>query len=212
MELDDLRYHWRKADEPPAEPLARMLQKSQTRQSSSLLKQMRRNVWLEITIVPVLALLGLLVLIAQHDSGLVAGYSVLMGSILVLSGILYYRQIKLLKQTMRTDLSVRTHLQFACVALRQLLHLYYRLTFYTGPVTLLALLGYLVSRELSRPAGPHWAALGLVASVILVTGVVVQIGVVYATRWFLQRLYGRHLDRLENQLRELDEQAPASAG
>ena len=45
---------------------------------------------------------------------------------------------------------------------------------------------------------------------VLVFGVVVQVGVVYFTRWYLQRLYGQHLDRLESQLRELDE--PANAG
>ena len=37
-----------------------------------------------------------------------------------------------------------------------------------------------------------------------------QVFAVYVTRWFMQRLYGQHLDRLEANLRELDEPAPAA--
>jgi len=42
-------------------------------------------------------------------------------------------------------------------------------------------------------------------------GAVVQVGVVYFTRWYMQRLYGQHLDRLEGQLQELDEPVDVAA-
>ena len=43
-------------------------------------------------------------------------------------------------------------------------------------------------------------------AVMLVGGALLQVGTVYGTRWYLQRLYGQHLDRLEASLRELGDE------
>ena len=40
---------------------------------------------------------------------------------------------------------------------------------------------------------------------LLVFGALLQVAAVYGTRWYVQRLYGQHLDRLEGLLRELEQ-------
>jgi hypothetical protein len=54
--------------------------------------------------------------------------------------------------------------------------------------------------------------MGIIAVLAMVIGAACQAGVIYFTRWYLQRLYGQHLDRLEGQLRELDDSPAGAAG
>ena len=205
MELDDLRRHWQQAPAAPQVPPAEMRQLLR-QQSTNLIAKMRRSVWVEIVATAVLALLPLLFLHKEAFQRLYLGVIVLMVSIF---GYYYARQLSLLKQMARADVSIRGHLQTLSAGLRHLLRFYYHLTLWVGPATLLLVLGYYVAKELGRAAGPRWPQLGIVVSLVLVLGVVFQFGIIYFTRWYLQRLYGRHLDRLEGQLRELDEPAAA---
>jgi hypothetical protein len=59
---------------------------------------------------------------------------------------------------------------------------------------------------MGRAAGPHWTQLGVVVALVLVVGLIFQFGIIHFTRWYLQRLYGRHLDRIEGHLHELSEE------
>jgi hypothetical protein len=45
----------------------------------------------------------------------------------------------------------------------------------------------------------------IIGGVLLMLGGLVQVLAVYGTRWYVQRLYGQHLDRLEANLAELEE-------
>ena len=207
MELDDLRRQWQQPA-PAAGPSPFTYSRLPTQLPGHLVAKMRRNVWGEIVAAPFAALLPLLLLPGGTFRLLYSGVIVLLT---VVTGILYARQLRLLRQMGRTDTSIKGHLQVLCAGLRQLLRSYYLLTIWVGPLTLLLVLGYYVGRELARPAGPRWLELGVVTSLVLVLGLIAQFGVIRLTRWYLQRLYGQHLDRLEGQLRELDEEVPASA-
>ena len=206
MELDDLRRQWQQAPAVPQVPPAE-LRLLLSQQSTSLIAKMRRSVWGEIIASTVLAFFPLLFLHNAFFQRLYIGVLVLMVGVF---GYYYTRQLSLLKQMGQADVSIRGHLQVLSAGLRQLLRFYYHLTLWTGPVTLLLVLGYFVGKELHRAAGPRWTQLGVVVALVLVVGIIFQFGIIYFTRWYLQRLYGRHLDRLEGQLRELDE--PAGAG
>ena len=201
MELDDLRGQWRQAPVPPTD-LARLLGKAPL----GLIDRMRRNVWAEIIAAPFAALLPLLVLSDATFRWLYLGVMAVLTGIMA---VYYGRQLRLLRQMEQAETSIKGHLQVLCAGLRQLLHFYYRLTIWTGPTTLLLVLGYYLGKELRRPTGPHWLAMGIVTGVVLVLGVAFQFGIIRFTHWYLQRLYGQHLDRLEGQLRELEEGAPA---
>ncbi|NML68089.1 hypothetical protein HHL22_23060 [Hymenobacter sp. RP-2-7] len=198
MELDDLRRQWQQSEPAPPASLAHMLGKAPL----GLIERMRRNAWAEIIAAPVFVLLPLLLLPGGLFRWLYIGVMVVLVAIM---GAYYARQLRLLRQMEQAEVSIKGHLQVLCAGLRQLLLFYYRLTIWTGPLTLLVVLGYYLGHELARAAGPRWPLIGYVAGATLLLGVLFQLGVIRFTHWYLQRLYGRHLDRLESQLRELNE-------
>lgn len=203
MELDDLRRQWHKDPDQGKTSVAEL---------SALLKQtsvgaidrMRRNTWGEIatTVFVVAAALNFLFFQKQPVNVL---YSALLVVVVCLMVVYYVVQIRILKRMAITDVSVRGHLRELCTSLRQLLDVNYKLTLWTGPATWLVLLGYYIIHEQARPGGPRLLRLSLVVGIGLVVSVVLQMGLLRLTRWWSQYRYGQHLDRLESQLRELDE-------
>jgi hypothetical protein len=212
MELDDLRRQWQQpapADTSPVSPteIGGMLAAT----SGNLIEKMRRNTWYEA------ALTGLILVAAPlyaWQSGAQAVQLLLVAVLLLLSGILlasYYQQLQLLRRMEQPEIHVRAHLGALCAGLRQRLRFYYRLTLATAPLMLLLLLGFHVGKELAHPGPFHWKFILLLTGAYAIMGALVQVAVVYLTRWYLQRLYGQHLDRLEASLRELTELEPAPA-
>ena len=130
----------------------------------------------------------------------------------------YYRVLGALRQMTETGNSVRSHLVRLCAGLRQLLRFNYRLTLAMVPITIVVTLGMPFGQELVRTGQQlghqeqvRWGPLLLLASIVLAEGVLVKVLLMPYTRWWLQRLYGQHLDRLESQLRELDEETSIPA-
>lgn len=212
MELDDLRRQWQRPEPAAATPLTpAALAALLARQRGGLVDKMRRNARWEMALAAVMAagLVVALPLVRQALFRLYGGFS-----LLLMLGLLYYyyRLLGVLRQLAETSGSVRGHLVRLCGGLRQLLRFNYRLTLATWPTILLLIYGFFVGRLLGQAGPVRGQALALTGGILLVFGVVVQVGVVYFTRWYLQRLYGQHLDRLEGQLRELDDSpAPNSA-
>lgn len=204
MELDDLRRHWQRPETSPAALTAAQLRTLLARQRSGLVSKMRRNGRWELALAAGIAavLLVALPLARQTVFRLYGSFS-----LALMLGLLYYyyRMLAVLRQMEEPGSSVRGHLAQLCVGLRQLLRFNYNLTLATWPCMLLLIYGYFVGRLLAGKAAFQWQSLALTGGILLVFGVVVQVGVVYFTRWYLQRLYGQHLDRLEGQLLELDE-------
>jgi hypothetical protein len=204
MELDDLRRQWRQP-EPASEPVTlstTALVALAAQQHGGLVEKMRRNARFELALNVVLALLVAAALprLSQLTQRILAGALLLMAAGLC---YYYYRLLAMLRLLSETTGSVRGHLERLCAGLRQLLHFYYKLTLATTPATLLLMYGYQVGGQLARPKPHGWQTLGIFAVVMLVFGAIMQVGLVKATRWYLNRLYGQHLDRLEGQLREL---------
>jgi hypothetical protein len=211
MELDDLRRQWQQpapADTPPvsAAELGGML----AHNAGGLVEQMRRNTWYETGFT--LLMVAAVPFYAWYNWG-EALQMLLASSMLLVAAILfvnYYQQLQLLRRMGQPEIQVRAHLAALCAGLRQRLHFYYRLTIATVPYMLLMLWGFHLGKELAHPGAFHWKFILLLAAAYLGLGAIVQLAVVYATRWYLQRLYGQHLDRLEANLRELDEPEPAA--
>lgn len=210
MELDDLRRQWQQPEPtlPPVSPAE--LRGLLTRKTGGLVEKMRRNTWYEAALT---LLITAAVPFHAWYSGGRALQLLLAAALLLLSGILlvnYYQQLQLLRRMEHPEIHVRAHLGALCAGLRSRLRFYYRLTLATAPLMLLLLMGFQVGKELAQPGPFHWKFILLLAGAYAVMGGLVQVGVAYLTRWYLQRLYGQHLDRLEASLRELDEPGPAS--
>ena len=208
MELDDLRRQWQQPEAAgvPAVNTAQLDQLLAGR-SEGLAEKMRRNTWYEIIVCIVVMMAAPLLLLDQTENTLFRVYVMVSEGLVIVLLYHYYRQLGLLRSMTQADVNVRAHLGALGAGLRQLLRFYYRLTLATLPLVLLLDLGYFVSRELAHPGPFRWALLGLVVGSFMLLGALAQWGLVAATRWYLQRLYGQHLDRLEASLAELAEPA-----
>jgi hypothetical protein len=167
---------------------------------------MRRNAWFE-TVFTALVAAALPFYIAFRDSAFHRMYGVAMLLLSVIMLYYFYRQLQLLGRMARAEVHVRAHLLELSAGLRKLLRFYYRLTLATTPLAMLLVLGFFTGKELARTGDFRWGLMATVAAAFLMFGAVLQVGMVYGTRWYLQRLYGQHLDRLEASLRELSEEA-----
>jgi hypothetical protein len=208
MELNDLRRHWQQADQspPPLTDVTALL----SHRSANLVEKMRRNALLEASLTALLVVAIPFVPIQPSPSApqaLLISLRVLLMLLMVSMLYYYYRKLKLLRRLVQPEVQVRAHLAALCTGLRQMLRFYYRLSLFTVPAVLSLMVGFEFGRELAQKATHHWEKLGLFAGALLLLGILLQVLMVWTTRWYLQRLYGQHLDRIEGQVRELDESA-----
>ena len=205
MEIDDLRRHWRQP-EPVAPPTLTgldltALQKGRT---LGLVEKMRRAAWTETGLVGLIGVGLLVVLPNVRDIALRVFCGLLLLMVVVLA-VYYYRLLGTLRRMAEPAGSVRGHLATLAHGLRQLLQFYYRLTLASGPLTMVVLWSSELWRMAQRGLFEHQLKAGIIVGLFLLMGVLLQLGIVRFARWYVQRLYGQHLDRLEAQLRELDE-------
>lgn len=206
MELHDLRRHWQQPDAGATALNAVQLRELLARQRGGLVDKMRRNARWEMALAVLFAGLLLLGLTQTHETvlRLCAVFSLLLMLVLV---YYYYRLLAMLRQIAEPGISVRSHLGQLCAGLRRMFRFNYKLTLWVLPYMVLLIYGFFTGRLLAGKATYSWQTLALAGGILLVLGTVLQVGIVYVTRWYMQRLYGQHLDRLEGQLHELEEGA-----
>jgi hypothetical protein len=206
MQLDDLRHQWRQP-EPAASAALTPAQLSAllTRQRGGLVDKMRRNARFEASIAALVTVIAVVILPEAPEIRFL-----LYATLLIMLGLLYfyYRMLSVLRQMSETDNSIRGHLVQLYTGLRKLLRIYYQLSVASVPVIYVSVYIPMVVSDLLTK---HFIEkrLLLMGIAVLVVGALTQVFVMQVTHWYSQRLYGQHLDRLEGQLRELDE--PASA-
>jgi hypothetical protein len=203
MELDDLRRQWRQAEPVKASGTlsAGELTALLARQSGGVVEQLRRNARLELRINYAVLVASAVLAIRASELWLR-----LFGGVLTLLAFVcifyFYRKLGLLRTMDDPAGDLRAHLTRMASGLRALIRFYYRLTLAMLPITVL-IMGVMAVSE-SR-AHLTTFKLGLIAAVLVVLAVFLYLPTAHITAKYLQRLYGQHLDRLESQLRELDE-------
>lgn len=209
MELDDLRRQWQQPAPPGPALDTGQLSSWLARGSGGLVARMRRNThWEQACTALIMA--GAAALWA-NSAQLIYRFC---AAVLLLLGLgmfyYYYRVLAVLGRMAAADGHVRGHLQQLSAGLRQLLRFNFCLTLSMGPLMLLSLLAYAVGRELARPGSFRSMRVLVVSGLALALGALLQLGVARLTRRYLHQLYGRHLDRLDANLRELDEPGPGA--
>ncbi|MBC6697818.1 hypothetical protein [Hymenobacter sp. BT190] len=207
MELDDLRRSWRQPAATDsahnlldASALARLL----ARGSSNPVGKMRRNVWLEIGFVLFCLIWCLVATFTSHDPFYLAMASWL-AIMCVLSGFYFRRKLALLNSLDDASGAMRDTITRQLISLRGLVQIYFQATMWSLPVSLGIGLVFLGGRIIQKLNGQKmWVGLGILLAVYLLAGVLTFLWTRNFTRWYLQRLYGQHLDRLEASLRELE--------
>jgi glucan phosphoethanolaminetransferase (alkaline phosphatase superfamily) len=207
MELDDLRRQWRQAEPVKANAAlnASKLTELLARQSGGVVENLRCNARLELRINYGVLVASLALVVLASDL-----WVRLFGAVLtLLAGICifyFYRKLGLLRNMDNPAGDLRAHLTRLASGLRALIRFYYRLTLATIPVTI-SLMGLIAVSETHTRLTP--SKLGIIAAVLVALAIFIYLPIAHMTAKYLQRLYGQHLDRLESQLRELDEPAAA---
>ena len=209
MQLEDLRQSWLN---PPDElaPISTAQLDKLLESRPGLVDKMHRNACWETAFSVLFTLVGP-IMWAMSTAFLFKMYSVIV--LLAGSGMLYYyyRMFAVLNQMRLVEGDVRGHLQRLAAGMRTLMRFYYRLTLVMSPVLMLINFGFFLSLELKRPAPIRWQMVLGMTGLSAVAALLMLVISVYATRWFMQRMYGQHLDRLEANLHELDEPEPVTA-
>lgn len=209
MQLEDLRQSWLN---PPDElaPISTAQLDKLLESRPGLVDKMHRNACWETAFSVLFTLVGP-IMWAMSTAFLFKMYSVIV--LLAGSGMLYYyyRMFAVLNQMRLVEGDVRGHLQRLAAGMRTLMRFYYRLTLVMSPVLMLINFGFFLSLELKRPAPIRWQMVLGMTGLSAVAALLMLVISVYATRWFMQRMYGQHLDRLEANLHELDEPEPITA-
>jgi uncharacterized membrane protein len=203
MELDDLRRQWRQPEPVtgPATLSTAELRQLLARQSDGIVAQLRRNARLETSIN--YALLGISLLVAGLAPVL---WVRLFGGLLALIALVcifyFHRKLKLLRSMSDPAGDLRAHLLRLTSGLRTLIRFYYRFTLAMLPVACL-LMGFMALSTTTSVVTP--AKIWLIAGLLTVMCVVIYLPTAHTTKRYLHWLYGQHLDRLDAQLRELDD-------
>lgn len=217
MELDELRRNWQQP-QPPAAAFTSTELQTLLKSRRGGIEKMRRNARFEAAATALVVLLaigtcGWAFVHPDKDSARYGVFSAFLVGVGMGQLYYYYQKLQVLQRMAVAEADVRRHLIKLCTQLRGLLRYYYYASLGSLPASLFMMLCYTAGWETGRclRLGCElpiiytrlWHVMEM-AAVLLVVGLVLLVPVYYGTRWYLQRLYGQHLDRLENLLRELE--------
>ena len=207
MELESLKYIWRSLEAPAAEADRTAAETDRTallallhRRSQGPVAQMRRNligegIFLLVSYIPAIGCFLL------EFNGRLTGISWLFAGIAVLLLAYYYAKYRLLTRMQCPTCSVSSNLARQVSTLKRYTRFY--LLANTAMIPLAYLISYLIIRWKLHPAPwpPAWWASPLFWFVLL-TGF--TIAIYYSTAWYINRLYGRPIKKLQELLQEME--------
>ena len=198
MELDNLKAIWKEQD--PLPELQPDLQQLLQKKSRGPIARMRRNVMIE-GIVMVLCYTPTIILYLAWFDGRLWFISLMMSLILVFYCVYYVRKDRLLKKMECVTCEVRSNLARQVKILRNYLR------FYLWSATLVIViswsLAYLTIRyalQLKGLLAPSW-----LEPFLLLLIIPVSIGLHFLNKRYFYKLYGRHIQKLQDLLQEMDE-------
>ncbi|UOQ67243.1 hypothetical protein [Hymenobacter volaticus] len=207
MELDDFRRSWKlpTAAEAPVGLDTAVLTKMLANGSKNPVSKMRRNAWLEIAFVVLCLLIcGAVLLVTQqpYTRALLVWLIIMCLS----SGFYFRKKLHVLHCLSDASGALREHVARQISSLRGLVKLYYQATMWSLPVSFIIGLFFVGGRITEKFSGQKML-LGLTILVVAYGAVwaLTHMAMRWFTHWYLQRLYGQHLDRLESMLQELEE-------
>ena len=207
MELESLKYIWHTLETPPAQTpgwqdLAALLEK----RSRGPVARMRRNLVAETILMFVTYTPAVLCYLLAFD-GRLSAISWLFALLAAAFFGYYYRKYRLLKEMECVTCQVKSNLARQVKTLKKYVRFY--LLAGTAMIPVSYLLSYAIIRW-KRPAGrslylrlhpiPWWG--NPVFWLILI--VPLTIGIYYANAWYINRLYGRHIKKLQELLHEME--------
>lgn len=209
MELESLKYIWQQQETPPArEPDREEWRALLQKKSEGPVSRMRRNLRKEAIVLFLSYMPVILLYWFDFDRRLTAISWTYVG-LLAVFGIYFYSKDRLLRKMLCVSCEVRSNLQRQVTALKKLVRIY--LWFGTLMVPAVFIFMYrLIHREyptkgvrLFYGSGhhPYWWANSTLWLVLLG---VFTIGLYFLNTWYVNRLYGQHIKKLQDLLQEMD--------
>ena len=209
MELDEFKKQVRQKD-----PVIRSLKSEEdigillSKRMQSILSRIKRNIWIELWLCIVFAILFALVGIFGKYHFLSIYFSVF-AVVFVLVGVALWFLLKKIAQLHAGPLPVKQNLQKIHDIMKEFVKRYFQLTMGLIPVCLVFsfLLGYYgnehvveIDPVVSKMKSPTALLVFLVIYIIAFT-----IGAYYFTKWYLKKVYGNYLAQLQLLIFELEE-------
>ncbi|HEY4109651.1 hypothetical protein [Puia sp.] len=200
MELETLKSIWQEQDTPPVsatsrEELLALLQK----QSGGPIARMRRNLRKEVILMVVSYGFCILFYLLAFN-GEMSGVAWLFVGLFAFFYVYYYRKNLLLKKMQCVSCEVRSNLAGQLKTLQKYLRFYFWSSTLIVPVSLFVTFEITIHNRTTPVSSWVWMASLLFA---LTGGLTVA--VYFLNRWYIHKLYGRHIRKLEELLREMDE-------
>jgi hypothetical protein len=202
MEIEDLKDIWKRQSDgfTPRDKaeLASMLK----RKSSSIVSRLKRSVWLELSFTFVGAA-GLLVYAMTLPSGSLKWISISILGLFCVYSFYYFKKLSLLNRFDAANDNLRSSLENLIHSLKSYLKFYKRSYAILYPVYFfLGLLFTAIEQGatgfVNRISQPKiYLSLLLVAIIFFICST-------WLTTWYLKKLYGNHLEKLEGLLKDLE--------
>jgi hypothetical protein len=202
MEIEDLKELWKQQAERfeprNANELAAMIR----RNSTDIVARLTRSVWFELGLTLVAAV-AFLIYALRLPTGSLKGISI--SILLAFCGycIYYIKKLTILQKFRRRDDDLKANLTWLVKNLSSYLRFYRRS--YTILYPVYFLLGLLFA-ALERDFDTFYSLITQPTTIIIVVSIAAIFYFVstWFTDWYLKKLYGNHLTRLENLLRDLE--------
>lgn len=200
MELDDLKSIWQKKQSYPAkqaDEIAVMIKGN----SNSIVAKLKRSVWFELTITIVFGLIMLYFSFTLRSGAM--KWSIISLLILFLAYMVYYvKKLQLLNHFDPSQQNIRENLENLIADLKAYLHFYRSSYLIFYPVYfVLGILFAAIERGfdnfLHRLSEPE-----IILRLAFATAIILAVALFF-TNWYLKKLYGNHLDKLQDLLRDL---------
>lgn len=208
MELESLKYIWRSLEAPPAAGQEhRELLALLERRSRGPIARMRRNLIGEAVMLLVAYVPAILIFLLDFE-GRLAPISWLFAVLALFFSLYYYRKYRLLDKMECPGCQVMSNLALQISTLKKYTG------FYLVAGTVMVPLGYLIAYFIIRwriPASgsalyhrfhpvPWWAGPGFWLGMLIP----LTVGIYFANAWYINKLYGRHIKKLQDLLREME--------
>lgn len=212
MELDSLKYVWHtlevkpQGDQSSEQQIIALLHK----RSTGPVAKMRRNLLAELILVLATYTPAMLFYLFDFE-GRLSGVAWLFGLLMVLFAGYYYRKNRLLKEMQCVSCRVRSNLERQVGTLKKYIRFYTLAGTFMIPI--MTIITYLIIRWKFPPSpgsalfyrisGTPWWQSPLSWLSLLVPA---TIGIYYINVWYVNKLYGRHIQKLQELLQEMEEE------
>lgn len=202
MEIEELKDIWKKQSEgftPKDEAeLASMLK----RNSTSIVARLKRNVWIEL-IFTFLGSLGLLAYALTLPAGALKWTSISILILFCIYSFYYFKKLRLLNSFSHGNEQIKANLHRLIANMKGYLRFYRRSYAILYPMYFF--LGLLFTAIEQGPTGFQNKITKPEIFIPLILGAIVFfLCSTWLTSWYLRKLYGNHLEKIETLLRDLE--------